>query len=76
MDLTKEEHQAIASTGNVRVTVDGVACVLVRADLFDKVCNLLAVQNADDPRGSYPAVLRTWDAAGSPLDAEIYQDLA
>jgi hypothetical protein len=39
--LTKEQHATITATGNVRITVDGIECVLVRSDIFDRVRNIL-----------------------------------
>jgi len=73
MTLTKEEQLAIASGENVSVTVDGIRCVLVRAEVFERVRDLLS---ADDPRLAYPAILRAWDDGGDPADYEEYRDLA
>ena len=41
MNLTKEQHATIVNAGNLRITVDGIECVLVRSDVFDRVCNVL-----------------------------------
>ncbi|HEV3005024.1 MAG TPA: hypothetical protein VGX78_11215 [Pirellulales bacterium] len=41
MTLTNEQHAAITTVGNVEITVDGIECVLVRSDLFDRIRNLL-----------------------------------
>jgi hypothetical protein len=41
MTLTKEQLATIATAGNVRVTVEGIECVLVRSDVFDRVRNIL-----------------------------------
>ena len=76
MILTKEEHQAITSVGNVPVTVDGIDCVLVRADVFERVRSLLAAGGGEDPRSAYPAVLRAWDQDDNPADYEEYRDQA
>ncbi len=41
MTLTKEQHSVIANNGNLPITVDGVACVLLRSDVFDRLSGLL-----------------------------------
>jgi hypothetical protein len=76
MILTKEEHQAITTIGNVPVNVDGIDCVLVRADIFERLRDILAAGNSDDPRAAYPAVLRAWDQDDNPADYEDYRNLA
>ena len=37
MTLTKEEREAIERAGMVAVTIDGIDCVVVRADLYRQV---------------------------------------
>ena len=74
MTLTNEEHQAIAGIGNVRITVDGIDCFLVRADIFERVRNILSAESSEDPHSTYPAILRAWDQDGSPDDYEDYRD--
>ena len=41
MNLTKEQHATIVSAGNLRIIVDGIECVLLRSDVFDRVCTVL-----------------------------------
>lgn len=38
MTLTATERQTIASGGSVHVMIDGIACVILRADIFEKSC--------------------------------------
>ncbi|HJT31393.1 MAG TPA: hypothetical protein VJ783_05035 [Pirellulales bacterium] len=41
MTLTNDQHLAMAEAGNIRLTVDGIECVLVRSDIFDRVRAIL-----------------------------------
>src|SRR5437899_2574310 len=41
MTLTNDQRAAITTAGNVRMTVDGIECVLVRSDLFDRLRSVL-----------------------------------
>ena len=41
MTLTNEQRAAITTAGNVRINVDGIDCVLVRSDIYDRVSNVL-----------------------------------
>ena len=41
MTLTLEQQKALASGGNVRLTVDGVDCVVLRSDIFERVSLIL-----------------------------------
>ncbi len=41
MELTLEQLAALASGGNVRLTVDGLDCVVVRSDFFERVSRIL-----------------------------------
>lgn len=38
MTLTATERQTIASGGSVRVMIDGIACVITRADIVEESC--------------------------------------
>jgi hypothetical protein len=55
----------------VRIQTEFGEFVLLKAEMYD----LLARLSYDDfdARASYPAVLRAWDAEGSPNDATDYQ---
>jgi hypothetical protein len=37
MTLTQQQRRAVESGQNVPITVDGIECVLVRADVFENV---------------------------------------
>ena len=41
MELTLEQHEELASGGNVRLNVDGLECVVLRSDIFDRVSKVL-----------------------------------
>lgn len=38
MTLTAAERQTLASGGSVHVVIEGIACVIVRADVFEESC--------------------------------------
>lgn len=40
--FTKAEREALEHAGSVAVTIDGIACVVLRADLYNQVQALLA----------------------------------
>ena len=41
MELTHEQHEAVASGGNVRVTFGDLECVVMRSDIFERVSKVL-----------------------------------
>jgi hypothetical protein len=41
MTLTNQQLQAFQANGSVPVVIDGVDCVVVRADVFEKVKSIL-----------------------------------
>ena len=41
MELTLEQHEALANGGNVRLTVDGLDCVVLRSDIFERVSKII-----------------------------------
>lgn len=41
MTLTSDQRAAIETNGSVPLSVDGLDCVLVRSDIFDRVRGLL-----------------------------------
>ena len=59
MDLTAEQIQAIRGGVPVRVVPSeiGAECIVVRADVFQRVDGLL---HDLDPRQAYPAVDEAW----------------
>lgn len=75
MNLSSEQVEAIREGEPVRVTSDevGTVCVVLRADVYDRVKNLIYDDSEMDPREAYPAVLRAWDEEGCPEDAELYR---
>ncbi len=75
MQLTVEQVAAIKEGETVRVTSEevGADCVVLRADLYDRVKNLIGLVGEMDPREAYSRVLRAWDEEGCPEDAELYR---
>ena len=75
MVLTNEQVQALK--GGEPVTLSppevGYECVLVRADVFQRVQQLVLHPEEFDPRDVYPAILKAWDSVGSPDDGEPYR---
>ena len=41
MVLTHEQHEVLANGGNVRLTVDGLDCVVLRSDVFERVSRII-----------------------------------
>ena len=41
MTFTKEQREAVETAGFVPMTIDGIECVVLRADLFGKVGTIL-----------------------------------
>ena len=73
MNLTSDQRSAIETTGSVSVSVDGLECVLVRSDLFDRVRSLLGDDWTHEEMltalaGSF--VENGWDEPGM----ELYDD--
>lgn len=48
MTLTEEQRAALEGTGNLRMVVDGFDCVLVRADVYDRIRGVLGDDWAHD----------------------------
>lgn len=42
MTFTKEEREAIEQAGSVAVTIDGLDCVVLRAELYERARAVLA----------------------------------
>ncbi|MDZ4685739.1 MAG: hypothetical protein SH850_11790 [Planctomycetaceae bacterium] len=63
MILTTEQAAAVKDGEPVRVTPPeiGAPCVLVRADVFDRVRTLIDADADFRPRETYPAVLKALD---------------
>lgn len=75
MNLTTEQQQAIVSGEAVEAAVNGVTCVVLRKDIYERVKRVLYDDSEMDPRETYEAVLQAWDDQGSPEDGELYRDL-
>lgn len=43
MNLTHEQHEALVNCGNVRLIVDGIDCVVMRSDMFERVSSIIGV---------------------------------
>ena len=71
MELTKEQIESAQKGEVVRVHSDSGEIVIVKAELYDKLAGLM--YDDLDPRDTYPAVLKAWDAEGSPDDETAYQ---
>lgn len=41
MNLTREQHEALVSCGNVRMTVDGIDSVVLLSDIFERVSRII-----------------------------------
>ncbi len=41
MNLTHAQHEALVNCGNVRLTVDGIDCVVLRSDIFERVSRII-----------------------------------
>ena len=42
MTFTKEQREAIERAGSVALTIDGIECVVLRADLYNHVRSVLS----------------------------------
>src|SRR5262249_10175792 len=59
MILTKEQRAALDQGGLVPLTIDGVSCVMLRADLLDRLERTVIYDDGElVPEDLYPAVLR------------------
>lgn len=41
MTFTKEQREAVETSGAVPMTIDGIECVILRTDVYEKVCAVL-----------------------------------
>jgi hypothetical protein len=75
MNLTAEQVIAVNEGQPVSVTPPevGAECVLLRADVYARIKNLIYDDSEMDPREAYPAVLAAWNEEGCPEDAELYR---
>ena len=75
MHLTPEQFQALQDGSAVPVIVEGREYVMVTREVYDRVKRVIEYDESEDPRITYPAVLKAWDAHGSVDDATLYQDV-
>jgi len=72
MELSSEQLRAVESGEAVPITVDQTPCVLIRADLYDRVRAMLDIEAA------YPLIDETlqegWEAPGM-TDYDRYDEL-
>lgn len=74
MELTPEQIRSAQQGDIVRVNTENGELVIVKAEVYDKLAGL--IYDELDPRETYPAVLKAWDAEGRPEDGTAYQDLS
>ena len=70
MTLTSAQADAVRQGEVVPVVIDGVRCVLLLEDVYERVKRVIHTEL--DPQEAYPAILEAWDAVGSAQDAEDY----
>lgn len=66
MTLTGDERAQLEREGVVRVVVDGVDCVVMRADLFERMKLGLG------STGARPPTPDAWDGPASAIDIDDY----
>lgn len=78
MTLTKQQRQDLDRVGNVPVNVDGVDCILVRSDVFERVCQALGDDwTHDELRASLARAYESSDWNDPAMDAyDQYDDHA
>ena len=73
MELSADQIQAVESGEAVLITVQATQCVLIRADIYERVKLLLAIEAA------YPLIDETfkegWEAPGM-ADYDRYDELS
>jgi hypothetical protein len=72
MNLSPQQIEALDHGEAVPVVIEGRKCVMVMQEVYDRVKRVI---DDTDPRDTYPAVIKAWDAYGSPDDATLYQDI-
>jgi hypothetical protein len=75
MNLSPEQLQALEHGSCVPVVVQGREYVMLSREVYERVKRVLEYDDSESPRETYPAVLKAWDAYGSPDDATLYQDV-
>jgi hypothetical protein len=63
MNITPEQKHALDSGEAINVTVDGLPCVVLPQEKYDRVQQLIEGDDRDfDPREMYPLILKALDA--------------
>lgn len=74
MTLSQEQFTALKQNGSIPLTIDGVPCFILRADVFRRVQPFIEYDDAEiAPESTYPAVLDAWNADGDERDTEDYR---
>lgn len=74
MTFTIQQREAVETGGTLPIKIDGIDCVVVRADVFDRLKKVIQYDDRElQPEQFYPAVIEAWDSEGSPRDAEDYR---
>ena len=73
MTFTVQQREAVETGGTVPINIDGIDCVVVRADIFNQLKKVVEYDDRElQPEQFYPAVVEAWDSDGSPQDAKDY----
>jgi hypothetical protein len=69
MTLTKEQRDIVAQGGNVRVNVEGLDCVLVRTDVFERVRQVMGDEwTHDELRAALARAYESSDWSAPEMD--------
>ena len=71
MTLTTEQRHAVVMGEPVTIEIDGVACVLTRKDVYEKVRKIIDFSEMP-PEEAYAAIEQAW---GDDPGLDAYQDL-
>ena len=74
MTLTFEQHETLVSGGNVRMTVDGLDCVVLRSDIFERVSKIICEDwTHDEMRGALArsSEANGWDEPEMAIDDQL-----
>jgi hypothetical protein len=68
--INDQQKEAVQDGQPVPFDVDGLACVILRKDVYEKLANL--ADDGADVRGTYSATMRAWDEEPDPA-LPLYQ---
>jgi hypothetical protein len=69
MNVTAEQLESLKHGEAVPVDVEHEQCVLILKETYEEMKRFL-----EDPRHSYPAVLKAWDDNGSLENSQLYAE--